>query len=194
MLLNCGVGEDNLESSWTARRSNQSTLKEISPEYSLEGLMWSWNCNTLATWCENPTHWKRPWCWDRLKLGGEGDDRGWDGWMATPTRWTWVWAGSGCWWWIGKSGVLQSMGSQEVWHDWVNWTELNKQESILGDSVVKNPHANAGDTRDIGSIPGEGNGNPLQYSCLGNPMDRGACSPWGGKEWDTTEQLNNNSN
>ena len=61
---------------WTARRSNQSILREINPEYSLEELMWSWNSNTLATWCEELTHWKRPWCWERLKAGGEGDDRG----------------------------------------------------------------------------------------------------------------------
>ena len=58
-------------------------------------------------WCEELTHWKRPWCWERLKAGGEGDDRGWDGWMASPTRWTWVWASSGSWWWTGKPGVLQ---------------------------------------------------------------------------------------
>ena len=69
------------------------------------------------------THWKRPWCWERLKAGGEGDDRGWDGWMASPTQWTWVWVNSGSWWWTGRPGVLQSMGSQRVGHDWV--TELN---------------------------------------------------------------------
>ena len=63
---------------WTARRSNLSTLKEISPEYSLEGLMLNWSSNTLATWCKKQTPWKRPWCWERLKAGGEGDDRGWD--------------------------------------------------------------------------------------------------------------------
>ena len=75
---------------WTARRSNQSILKEISPDDSLEGLMlklWSWNSSTLATWCKELTHWKRAWCWERLKAGGEGDDRGWDGWMASPTPW-----------------------------------------------------------------------------------------------------------
>ena len=83
---------------WTARRSNQSILKEISPQYSLEGLMLKlYFSNTLATWWEELTHWKRPWCWDRLKAGGEGDDRGWDGWMASPTRWTWVWAVSRRW-------------------------------------------------------------------------------------------------
>ena len=77
------VLEKLLRVPWTARRSNQSTLKEINPEYSLEGLCWSWNSNTLATWCEELTPWKRPWCWERLKVGGEGDDRGWDGWMAS---------------------------------------------------------------------------------------------------------------
>ena len=75
---------------WISKRSNQSILKAIGPEYSLEGMMLSWNSNTLATWCEELTHWKRPWCWERLKVGGEGDDRGWDGWMASPTQWTWV--------------------------------------------------------------------------------------------------------
>ena len=79
---------------WTARRSNQSILKEINPQYSLEDWCWSWNSNTLATWCEEMTHWKRPLCWERLKAGGEGDNRGWDGWMASPTQWTWVWASS----------------------------------------------------------------------------------------------------
>ena len=79
---------------WTPGRSNQSILKAISPEYSLEGLMLSWNSNTLATWCEELTHWKRPWCWERLKAGGEGDNRGWDGWMASLAQWTWIRVGS----------------------------------------------------------------------------------------------------
>ena len=84
---------------------------------------WSWNSNTLATWCEELTHWKRPWCWEILKAGGEGDNREWDGWMASPTQWTWVWASSGSWWWTGKPGVLQSMGLQRLGHEWM--TELN---------------------------------------------------------------------
>ena len=112
---------------WIARRSNQSILKEISPEYTLEGLMLSWNSNTLATWYEELTHWKRPWFWPRLKAEGEGDDRTWDGWMASPTQWTWVWASSGIWWRTGKTGVLQSMGSQRVGHNWVaelNWSRF----------------------------------------------------------------------
>ena len=94
----CRVGSPQKESPWTARRSNQSILKAINPEYSLEDWCWSWNSNTLATRCKELTHWKRPWCWERLKAGGEGDDRGWDGWMASLTQWTWVWADSGSWW------------------------------------------------------------------------------------------------
>ena len=83
---------------------------------------WSWNSNTVATWWEELTHLKRPWYWERLMTGGEGDDRGWYGWMASPTRWTWVWIGSGRWWWTRKPGMLQSMRSQRVGRD---WTELN---------------------------------------------------------------------
>ena len=69
------------------------------------------------------THWKRPWCWEGLGAGGEGDNRGWDGWMASLTRWTWVSVNSRSWWWTGRAGMLQFMGSQRVGHDWV--TELN---------------------------------------------------------------------
>ena len=108
---------------WSARRSNQSILKEISPECSLEGLMLKLNSNTLATWCEELTYWKWPWCWERLEAGEEGDNRGWDGWMASPTQWTWVWVNSGNWWWTGRPGVLESMGSQI--QTWLSaWTEL----------------------------------------------------------------------
>ena len=84
---------------------------------------WSWSSNTLATWCEELTPWKRPWCWERLKVGREGGDRGWDGWMASPTQWTWVQVKSGSWWWTGRPCVLQFTGTQTVRHDWV--TELN---------------------------------------------------------------------
>ena len=103
---------------WTARRSNQSILKEMGVHW--KDWCWSWNSDTLATWCEEL---KRPWCWERLKVGGEGDDRGWGGWMASLTQCTWVWINSRSWWWMGKPGVLQSMASQRVRHDWV--AELN---------------------------------------------------------------------
>ena len=86
----------------------------------------SWNSSTLATSWEELTHWKRLWCWEELGARGEGDDRGWDGWMASLTQWTWVWVNSGSWWWTGWPGVLQFMGLQRVGHDWateLNWTE-----------------------------------------------------------------------
>ena len=85
----------------------------------------SWNSNTLATWCEELTHWKRLWCWERLKEGEEGDDRGWDGWMASRTQWAWVWVNSGSWWWIGRPIVLWFMELQRFVHTWaneMNWT------------------------------------------------------------------------
>ena len=113
---------------WTARRSNRSILKEISPEYSLEGLVLKLKLQcTLATWCKELTIWKSPWCWGRLKT--KGDDRGWDGWIASATWWTCAWANSGSWWWTGKPAVLQSMGSQRVGHDWA--TELTDRTQAL---------------------------------------------------------------
>ena len=88
---------------------------------------WSWSSNTLATWCKELTHCERPWCWERLKAGGEGDSRGWDDWMASQTQWTWVWASFRSWWWTGNPGMLQSMGLQRVRHDSV--TELTEENS-----------------------------------------------------------------
>ena len=90
---------------------------------------WNWNSNTLATSCKELTHWKIPWCWEGLGAGGEEDDRGWDGWMASSTRWTWVWVNSGSWWWTGRPGMLQFMGSQRVGHNWA--TELNQTEEYF---------------------------------------------------------------
>ena len=107
---------------WTARKSNQSIQRKSIRNIHWKDWGWSWNSNTLATWCEELTHWKRPWCWERLKVG-EGDDRGWDDWMASLTQQTSVWASSGSWWWTGKPGMLQSMGLQRLRHEWV--TELN---------------------------------------------------------------------
>ena len=134
MLLNCEVGEDSWES-----LGLQGDPTSPSWRTSVLGVhwkdWWSWNSNTLATWCEELTHWKRLWCWKRLRAGGEGDDRGWDGWMASLTQWTWVWVGSRRWWWTGRPGVLQFMGSQRVRHGWaseLNWIELNWTTVSLG--------------------------------------------------------------
>ena len=108
---------------WIARRSNQSILKEISPGCSLEGQMLRLKLSTLSTWCKELPHLKRLWCWEGLGAGGEGDDRGGDSWMASPTQWIWVWVNSRSWWWTGRPGVLWFMGSQRAGHDWV--TEMN---------------------------------------------------------------------
>ena len=110
---------------WTERRYNQSILKEINPAYSLEGLMLKLKLQYLG----HLTHWKRPWWQERLKAGGEGDDRGWDGWIPSPNRWTWVWASSGSWWWTGKPGMLQSIGWQIIEHDWM--TELIELNTLM---------------------------------------------------------------
>ena len=109
---------------WAARRSNQSIQKEISPEYSLEGLMLLLKLQYFGHLMWKFTHWKRPWYWERLKAVGEGDDRGWDGWRTSLTQWTWVWASSRSWWWTGKPGIVQPMGFAKS-RTWLSdWTEL----------------------------------------------------------------------
>ena len=122
MLLNCGVGED----SWVSLGlqgdpTSQSLQKSV---LNIHWKDWCWSSNPLATWCEELTHWKRPWCWERLKAEVKGMT-GWDGWMASPTQWTWVWVNSRSWWWTGRPGMLQSMGSQNSQTWLINWTELN---------------------------------------------------------------------
>ena len=91
----------------------------------------SWNSNTLATWFKELTHLKRPWCWERLRAGGEGYDKGWDGWMASPTQWTWVWVDFGSWWWTGRPGMLRFMGSQRVGHNWVTELKVIRYSEII---------------------------------------------------------------
>ena len=116
---------------WTARRFNQSILKEISPGCSLEGLMLKLKLQYFGHLMLGTDSLEKTLMLERLKAGGEGDDRGWDGWMASPTQRTWVWVNSGSWWWTGRPGVLQSMGSQTVWHNWateLNWTHNNVNE------------------------------------------------------------------
>ena len=95
---------------WTLRRSNQSILKEISPDYSLEGLMLKLKLQYFGHLMWRVDSLKRFWCWEGLRAGGEGDDRGWDGWMPSPTRCTWVWVNSRSCWWTGRPGVLRFMG------------------------------------------------------------------------------------
>ena len=129
---------------WTARRSNQSILNEISLGVLWKDWCWSWNSSTLATSCEELTHWKRLWLWEGLGAGGEGDNRGWDGWMASPTRWTWVWVNSGSWWRTGRPGVLRFMGSQIVGHHWgteLNWVTLKQRYlQVRLQQILKSHH------------------------------------------------------
>ena len=163
-----------------------SDCKEVQPVHPKGDQSWIFvgktdaeaeSCNTLATWCEELTHWKRPWCWERLKVGGEGDDRGWDGWMASPTRWTWVWVNSGSWWCTGKPGVLQSMGSQRVRPDWV--TELDIQD-FPGGSGVKNPPAKAGDAQET-QVQSLGWGDPLEEEMVTHSSILAWKIPWTGE-------------
>ena len=131
------VLEETLESPLDCKEIQLVHPKGNTHEYLLEGLKVKFQLKLklqyLATWCEELTRLKRPWCWERLWAGGEGDDIGWDCWMASPTQWTWVWVNSGSWWWTGRPGVLQSMGSQRVGQDGateLNWTELYSQKKI----------------------------------------------------------------
>ena len=114
---------------WTARRSNQSILRR-----SVLGIHWkewcqSWNSNTLATSCKELTHWKGLWCWEGLGAGRKRADRGWDDWMASRTRWMWVWVNSGSWWWTGKPVVLPWGRKESNMTEWLNWTELKARPS-----------------------------------------------------------------
>ena len=145
MLLNCGVGEDSWESvglklvnpkgnqPWIfigrtdARRPNQSILKEISPGISLEGMMLKLKPQYFGYLMQSVDSLEKTLMWEGLGAGGEGDDRRWEGWIASLTQWTWVWANSRSWCWTERPGMVRLMGSQRVGHDWVtelNWTEL----------------------------------------------------------------------
>ena len=162
MILNCGVGE-LLRVPWTARRSSQFILKEISPESSLEGLMLKLKLQyfgQMKSWLI----WKDPDSGKDLKVGGEGDNRGWDGWRASLTQWTWVWVDSESWGWTGRPGVLQSWGCK-MWNmiEWLDWTELRPQFFHLYD---------AGDLLSIYAF------NQSIFSLVGGYNRHSAC-PWG---------------
>ena len=112
---------------WTARRSNQSILNEISPGCSLEGLMLKMKLQSFGHLMQRTDSSEKTLILGKIEGARKGDDRGWDGWMASLTRWTWIWVNSRSWWWTGKPDMLQSMGSQRVRRDWVielNWTKF----------------------------------------------------------------------
>ena len=119
---------------WTVVLESPLDCKEIQPVHPKGDQSWVFigrntvepeTPNTLVTWCEELTHWKRRWCWERLRAGGEGEDSIWDGWMASPTRWTWLCVNSRSWWWIGKSGMLWFMCHKESEvAQRLNWTDI----------------------------------------------------------------------
>ena len=127
MRLNCGVGEDSWESLGLQGDPTSPFWRRSALGVFWREWCWSWNSSTWATSCEELINWKRLWCWEGLGAEGEGDDRGWDGCMASLTRWTRVWVNSQSWWWTGRPGVLRFMWWQRVRHDWA--TELNWKDS-----------------------------------------------------------------
>ena len=139
MLLNCSVGEDSWESLGLQGDPTSPSWRRSVLGVHWKDWCWSWNSSTLATWCEELTHWKRPGLIWKHSLGNiEGrrrrEDRGWDGGMASATRWTWVWVNSGSWWWTGRPGMLRFMGSQRVGHDWMtepNWLNVYTTKHLI---------------------------------------------------------------
>ena len=153
MLSNCGAREDywwflGQQGDQTCQAWRKSTLNVHWKDQCC-----SWTSNALSTWWEELTRWKRPWCWERVKAGGEGDNRGWDGWMASLTRWTWIWANCERWWRTGKPGMLQSIGSQRVGQD----LATEQQQNWRGGGTC---------------LPGEGQG---QGSTPGPPGSTASC-------------------
>ena len=169
MLLNCGVGEDSWESLGLQGDPTSPSWRKWVLNIHWKDWCGSSNSKTLVTWCAELTHWKGPRCRERLKAGGEGDDRGWDGWMASPTEWTWVWVSSGSWWWTGRSGVLQSMGLQKVRHNWV--TELNHLIQVRMASSKYLQIINARESVEKREPSYTVGGNVNWYSYEGNSMD-----------------------
>ena len=131
MLLNCGAGGDSWESLGLQGDPSSPFWKRWALGFLWKEWCWSWNSSTLATLCEELTHWKKLWCWEGLGAGGGGDDRGWDSWMASLTRWMWVWVNSGSWWWTGRPGVLWFHGVAKSWTRLSDWTELNCRKTVV---------------------------------------------------------------
>ena len=185
MLLNYGVGKDPWESLGLQGDPTSPFYRKSVLNIHWKDWCWSWSSNTLAIWCKELTHWERPWCWERLKAGGDGDDRRWDGWMASAIQWTWVWVSSGSWWWTRKPGMLQSMDSQWVGPDWA--TELNekewrqKEKGVAEDDMIRQCHFLNGHESEQTLGDGEGQGSLV------------CCSPWGHKVSDMTQWLNSNN-
>ena len=155
--LNCSVGEDSWESLWLKRDQPSQFLKEINPDYSLEGLMLKlklqyfghlmWRADTLEkTLMLGKIEGRRRRGWQRMRWW---DDRGWDGWMASLTQWTWVWSSTGSWWWTGRPGVLQSMGSPRVRRDWV----AEQQQWLMGLPGGSESEESSHGAGDPGSLP-----------------------------------------
>ena len=117
MFSDCDPGKDSWE--FLGQQGDQTSQywKKSILNTQWKDWCWSWSSNNLANWCNEPTHWKRPWCWERLRAGGEGDDRGWDDWMESPMQWMWNWANSRRWWGTEKPSVLQLMGLWRIGHD-----------------------------------------------------------------------------
>ena len=168
MVLKC-AGENSWESlGLQGDQTSQSLRKSV---LNIHCKDWCWSFSILATCCKRLTHWKRPWCWERLQVG-KGDNRGWDGWMALPMWWTWVWVGSGSWWWTGKPGVLQSMGvtkNQTSLSDWTDWTDQCRRHVF--DPWVR-------------QIPWRRRWQPTPVSLPGKPHGQRSLegySPWGHK-------------
>ena len=135
MLLNCGVGEDSWESLGLQGDPTSPFLRRSVLNFHWKDWCWSWNSNTLATWCKELTHWKRPWCWGRLKAGGEGDDRGLNGWIASLSWWTWIWVGSGSWWWTLACCSLWGCKESDTTEQ-LNWTETSPLKNL---HVISHP-------------------------------------------------------
>ena len=166
---------------WTARRSNQSILKDISPGCSLEGMMLKLKLQSFGHLMQRAESFEKTLILEKLRAGGEGDDRGWDGWMASPSQWTWVWVNSESWWWTGRPGVLRFMRSQRVWHDLVtelNWVFISFTKYAEVELLYHMVH-HWPDGHESQWAPGVADGQE-GLAC---------CDSWGHKESDTTEWL-----